>query len=104
MNREAQARSRAEQPFLSLALPSNNHRRLSPITPSCHQHQQKRCIAAGAAAAAAAGTRASRCRRAAAGPAEPLVTSFIQNQKQVEAFPAGLRAQPLPALRLLLMH
>lgn len=103
--------SRAEQPFLSLALPH----RLQMITagsipshPSDHQHRHERCIAAAAgkaAAAAAAAARASRCRRAAAAErAEPLVTSFIQNQKQIEAFSAGLRAQRLPALRLLLMH
>lgn len=60
-------RSSPSSRSLSPSPPSTDHGRLDPITASSRQHCRQRSIAAAGTAA----TRASRCRRAAAGRAEP---------------------------------
>lgn len=95
--------SGAEQPFLPLALSFTAFHRSRPAR-SHHGELPAALPAAEHRGSGHGGDPRLRVPAGGGGASRALVPSFIQNPERRETSPAGLRAQRLPALRLLLMH
>lgn len=95
--------SGAEQPFFPLALSLAAFHRSRPAR-SHHGELPAALPAAEHRGSGHGGDPRLQVPASGGGASRALVPSFIQNPERRETSPAGLRAQRLPALRLLLMH